>query len=421
MFSKDATERESDALVTSDQSARAADRARVASLASRIWDLQRTLRKKRLNSYKYPVLTLPNEIVSEIFLHFVPAYPLAPPLSGLFSPTVLTQICHQWRNIAHAIPALWRAVSLSFTEPFQCDDEDNILLHSWMSRSRSYPISFSVNGKGVAYDDPTQCMATLSSHRVRWEYLELSHIPESFLPFLCDPMPFLRHLDVSYRDDYSTVTLGDAPLLRSVKIIDYLEPIILPWRQLTSLVLLSVFPYACTEVLQQTTLLVHCELSLYKSYYDDDDNIDTELPFLQSLIMVKEASLRTPYLHSLILPALHTLQIPDSDLGDDPIAGLTFFVSKSRCVLRELRITGTESAAVATEYQTAFPTILQLSLHKYSESHAGLVSGRITVLKDIAAPGSAPNCVIESCRSGNSPHRRLDCAPVVYVSTLYLC
>jgi hypothetical protein len=67
-----------------------ADRARVARLAAveaKILDLERslpglrakkTLAQERLNSFKYPVLTLPNEITSEVLIHFlIPALPAA--------------------------------------------------------------------------------------------------------------------------------------------------------------------------------------------------------------------------------------------------------------------------------------------------------------------------------------------------------
>ncbi|KAJ7641164.1 hypothetical protein FB45DRAFT_712335, partial [Roridomyces roridus] len=57
-----------------------------------------------------PVLTLPNEITSEIFVHFLPPYPVCPPMTGLDSPTSLTHICRQWREIALATPKLWRAI-----------------------------------------------------------------------------------------------------------------------------------------------------------------------------------------------------------------------------------------------------------------------------------------------------------------------
>ncbi|KAJ7871612.1 hypothetical protein B0H13DRAFT_2554411 [Mycena leptocephala] len=78
-----------------------ADRTRIADLDAQISDLERSLSalreeknlaQERLDSYKYPVLTLPNEIVSNIFVHFLPAYPEYPPLAGLLSPTLLTHI-----------------------------------------------------------------------------------------------------------------------------------------------------------------------------------------------------------------------------------------------------------------------------------------------------------------------------------------
>ncbi|KAJ6504124.1 hypothetical protein C8R47DRAFT_177927 [Mycena vitilis] len=65
--------------------------------------------------------TLPNEITSEIFLHFLPVYPRCPPLTGNLSPTCLTHICRRWREIALTTPALWRAM------PF-CIDAEPILL-----------------------------------------------------------------------------------------------------------------------------------------------------------------------------------------------------------------------------------------------------------------------------------------------------
>jgi hypothetical protein len=99
-----------------------ADRARVADLDAQISHLERSLSalreeknlaQERLDSYKYPVLTLPNEIVSEIFIHSLPAYPEYPPLTGLHSPTLLTHICRRWREIALGAPALWRAIQFN--------------------------------------------------------------------------------------------------------------------------------------------------------------------------------------------------------------------------------------------------------------------------------------------------------------------
>ncbi|KAJ7149603.1 hypothetical protein C8R46DRAFT_862664, partial [Mycena filopes] len=97
----------------------AADRAQVAELQVQILHLEQSLRalkderdivQARLDSYHYPVLDLPTEIICEIFLRFLPIYPLRPPLTGPGSPTVLTQVCRAWRAIALSTPSLWRAI-----------------------------------------------------------------------------------------------------------------------------------------------------------------------------------------------------------------------------------------------------------------------------------------------------------------------
>ncbi|KAJ7142057.1 hypothetical protein C8R43DRAFT_580367 [Mycena crocata] len=365
MSSENAIDR--DALGASEKSNRAADRALIAHITAQIQDLENfigTLRieknqaQKRLDSYTYPVLNLPNEIFSEIFLHFLPVYPLVPPLKGLLSPNLLTHICRKWRDIAHATPALWGAISFQSTEPSH-DGEDNQILLPWIIRSRSCTLSIQVGLKND-YEEPSECIESLALHRMRWEYLELSWVPHDILlSFLCDPMPSLRHLDVSFQQACDTIALGEAPLLRSVRLVVYADILILPWRQLSSLALLSFYPYEATAILKQTPFLVNCELS-FSAHSDDSHQLDIELPCLRTFVLLEEEELQIPYLYRLILPALHTLQISESDLGPFPIQDLTSFLSKSGCTLRDLRITEDLSVSMAA-YRRVFPTIAQFS------------------------------------------------------------
>ncbi|KAJ7871596.1 hypothetical protein B0H13DRAFT_1634204 [Mycena leptocephala] len=125
-----------------------ADRARVAYLEAQISHLERSLSalreerilaQERLDSYKYPVLTLPNEIVSEIFIHFLPTYPLFPPLTGLLSPTLLTRICRRWREIALGTPALWSAIRASYYDGIPLKQKAHIF-DIWLRRSRFCPL-----------------------------------------------------------------------------------------------------------------------------------------------------------------------------------------------------------------------------------------------------------------------------------------
>ncbi|KAJ6513509.1 hypothetical protein DFH09DRAFT_941412, partial [Mycena vulgaris] len=72
-------------------------------------------RQRRLNNEKkaiqttmnlitFPILTIPAEITSEIFLHCLPAEPQLPTSAA---PMLLGAICREWRSIAHGDPRLW--------------------------------------------------------------------------------------------------------------------------------------------------------------------------------------------------------------------------------------------------------------------------------------------------------------------------
>jgi hypothetical protein len=134
---------------------READRTQFADIDSRILALENSLRllweersllKKRLDDYTYPVLTLPNEIVADIFVHFLPVYPLCPPPCGILAPTKLGQICHNWREIALTTPVLWRAISLHLPVNTEGLWENLYLLKSWLELSRSCPLSIRLQG-----------------------------------------------------------------------------------------------------------------------------------------------------------------------------------------------------------------------------------------------------------------------------------
>ncbi|KAJ7257092.1 hypothetical protein C8J57DRAFT_1013256, partial [Mycena rebaudengoi] len=142
--------------------------ARIYELDGRILALENSLaaarseREKlqsRLDDYKYPVLTLPAEITAEIFIHFLPIYPLHPPLTGLLSPVLLGQVCRKWRDVALGTPRLWSAIKIKVNLDMRFSAQVN-LLQTWLARSKSCTLSLSVQrAKGkelkVAYNLPT--------------------------------------------------------------------------------------------------------------------------------------------------------------------------------------------------------------------------------------------------------------------------
>ncbi|KAJ6450789.1 hypothetical protein C8R45DRAFT_751538, partial [Mycena sanguinolenta] len=89
---------------------------------------------------------LPNELTSEIFIRYIPAYPDAPTLLGFDSPTVLTHVCCQWRDVALANPELWRAMAIDVVEnatPYAHAQMRHVS-NAWIERSGSCPLSIRI-------------------------------------------------------------------------------------------------------------------------------------------------------------------------------------------------------------------------------------------------------------------------------------
>ncbi|KAJ7866342.1 hypothetical protein B0H13DRAFT_2561468 [Mycena leptocephala] len=344
-----------------------ADRARVADLEAQISHLEhslsalreeKNLAQERLDSYKYPVLTFPSVIVSEIFIHFLPGYPLLPLLTGFLSPTLLTHICCRWREIALGTPTLWSAITSSYNDGIPLKQKAH-LFDLWLKRSRFCLLSLQIGG-GMGIDE---FLAVVVPHRARWEHLELEDTSLACLPIIDGPMPLLQHLNLSlyhsFTDAPEVFAFRDAPLLRTVILSpDAASSIILPWAQLTSLTLFNVYPCECVPILQKTTNLVHCKLEVSFDSDNDEPGLDITLPYLESLSIDQYAV--TDFLEKFIVPALRSLKIPEDFIEPDPIQSLTGFISKSGCKLEEVHITG-ERSLPQDSYCKAFPSIRQFS------------------------------------------------------------
>jgi hypothetical protein len=318
-------------------------------LDTQIHDLARSLNQlyrenrvvqARLDGYKYPVLTLPTEIVSAVFVHFLPPYP--PPFTGDQSPTCLTNICRRWRQIALETPELWRAIRFCVGKDSESFERERHIADIWLSRLPcSYPLSITINGY-VFPDFVSTMVSALLPHRARWGYLKLL-VPLSTLPTINGPMPLLTHLDFALvnSEDVGALVFHDVPRLRTV-VLDARVALraTLPWSRLTSLTLRYIVePSVCIPILQQTSNLVHCTLyfwanhNLMKRHWSD-----ITFPFLEKLTFTSIGG-GLEFLDTFIVPGLRTLEVPERCLGSNPIDYLTSFISKSRCKLLKLHIT----------------------------------------------------------------------------------
>ncbi|KAF7351330.1 F-box domain-containing protein [Mycena sanguinolenta] len=351
---------------------RAAGRARISEIDAKISSLKESIRvltaeklrtQEYLDSYAYPVLTLPNEITSEIFLKFIPEYPFPPPLTGSLSPTTLTYVCHRWREIALSTAALWRGILV----PVIFRDEPHLLsiLESWLSRSGCLPLSILMEDIFDVLSE--ECVASLVLHRARWEYVTLAVLNEPIIHSIQGAMPLLRQFEIrsnGVQDPLSPVRFCEVPRLRSATMWELRGPIdVLPWSQLTSLTLVYVDEWPA--ILKETVNLVHCHLF---PYAEEDQTIpDIRLLVLESLVLspfeVPDQP-ATNLLLTFITPALRTLEVPEAFLQPDPIATLASFISKSECDLQKIRITGDTCLVPERVYRSGLKKIPRISFNR---------------------------------------------------------
>ncbi|KAJ7139218.1 hypothetical protein C8R44DRAFT_727322 [Mycena epipterygia] len=339
------------------------DRARIADVNAEILNLERSLSsllneraqmQDRLKSYKYPVSTLSNEVISEIFIHFLPGYPACLLTEGTVSPspTLLTRICRKWREIALATPALWSGIGWTVTMTPH-------LLESWLAQSGISPLSilYKMDGHFTRFKiSPSGFFQAILAHRTRWQHLELliEERTQPPLTFFQDTMPSLHHLKLTLETNIRTTLKFLAfrvPLLRSV-VLNYLAPV-------------GAAEYAPT--LQQAVNLVYCEIHCYDGDRVPHHTGEIHLMYLESLVLGDwDYGEDTPcHLANFVLPALRRLQVAEAFLGMHPIDALATFVSRSRCEVRDACITGRKTTSKST-YRSAFPGISTFIFNKKS-------------------------------------------------------
>ncbi|KAK7014267.1 F-box domain-containing protein [Favolaschia claudopus] len=313
--------------------------------------------QERIDSYTYPVLALPTEIITQIFLHYIPLYPQPPPLVGLRSPTTLTHICRKWRQIALATPRLWRALKLTPSYMLPSEEIVASIVALWTERSACTTLSIFANHS-------PQVMPLLLPHRSRWEYLNLDFDNGSQIQTLHidGPMPLLRSLTLAVWDAVDTpLPLLEVPLLRTVVINDHGPPsLVLPWSQLTSLTLRTTHPDACLSILRAASQLVQCRLHLW-SQPTPLGGAAVVLPRLESLVLERDSEVCREFFESLVAPALRRLEIPEAFLRPHVVETLNAFISKSGCTLQSLQITKLAALLSYCSYTVAFSSIPQVS------------------------------------------------------------
>ncbi|KAJ7019882.1 hypothetical protein C8F04DRAFT_325418 [Mycena alexandri] len=334
------------------------ERDRVAEIDSEIFRLQaeREPLKELLETYIYPVLTLPNEIVSECFIHVLPPYPARPPTTGPLSPTSLAQICRKWREIALSTPALWS--SLTLTLEYGKSEKQKSFLETWMARSRAHPISVSLIDEREelelgALNPFFDTVCRVHSTHIQHLELRLLRLGDSNIALIqSTPMPLLSSLKiwVHHVDTKDPVKIfQNAPRLRTLELRHFHAKLVLPWSQLTTFICHRIDFLDWASILREAaTSLMHCEISELGTEQLNDHRLGVAplppLSALRSLIFKPECyrahGLTKGLLSALTLPVLRRLHIPEEYIGRQPIHKLLGFIERSGCgaTLKELHV-----------------------------------------------------------------------------------
>ncbi|KAJ7208321.1 hypothetical protein GGX14DRAFT_634029 [Mycena pura] len=169
----------------------------------------------RLNAVVYPVLTLPPEITSRIFVHCLPHHGRVRP-SPRSAPLVLTQICGRWRAIALSTGELW--TSLDVTANVLRPGRDD-LLKTWFSRAKRYPLSWTIRRPGFKqlHNGASAHIADIIPKVHRLEVIMPEEGFRRIMP-LDTFLPLLQCLAAPLSSESLQAVLRCAPLLRELTI-----------------------------------------------------------------------------------------------------------------------------------------------------------------------------------------------------------
>ncbi|KAJ7747575.1 hypothetical protein B0H16DRAFT_1725995 [Mycena metata] len=309
--------------------------------------LERASHAEQLDVSRYSVLTLPNEITSEIFRHTIH------PSSDLeySNPTVLAHICRLWRAIALALPALWSNVSLRPT--YQSLQNNLALAKSWLPRSHPSPLSISIHsGATVGQQGVGKILEIIRPHLDRLQRLEvgLSMRTNSDLELLQSSMPQLRCLALwcnRFGREQVLIRRENVPSLHTVELHHFFRSGVLrfdlPWKHITTLICNRVNYRHWRLLLEETPALIRCEVTHMQREMLTDASASLTLHHLEILIFSMYEEGEDPVweifpLAKMHLPALRVLHIPEPYLRTPSVGDLQAFVSRSGCQLEELRI-----------------------------------------------------------------------------------
>ncbi|KAJ7271168.1 hypothetical protein C8J57DRAFT_1603610 [Mycena rebaudengoi] len=296
-----------------------------------------------------PVLTLPPEITSEIFIH-CRSYPAVPSLDN--APIVFTRVCGAWRHVAISTPKLWDSMWLAPSTG--CNIDHYIyMLDMWFSRAVEQPLYLKLDpalGDTEAQLKWARCIPSLlerHSRQLKTLIINFRLVERpQFSPAIS--FPRLENLEIitslssrasgapsitAWKD---TTAWKNTPALRHVSLFGFSPAdFFLPWGNLTSIQCGSISLHECLALLRETPSLLKFTLQGLKSTTATDPESMITLPLLRSLEIWYNG---LAILRHITLPLLEILNLGRADFTPAHSPQLLELISRSRCELPELAI-----------------------------------------------------------------------------------
>ncbi|KAF8212718.1 hypothetical protein K438DRAFT_1928004 [Mycena galopus ATCC 62051] len=308
----------------------------------------------RLKAIAYPVLSLPPEITSAIFVECLPKGHLGVRPSSTRAPLVLLEVCRRWKEIALSTCALWSSLDILCVETFV--DEPLLVpskllgIKTWLSRAQARPLSLTIRENYSAHgfqvqDDVLETerldISTSLSQIRRLEIMLGETACMGLIPSNM-PLPLLQSLRAVLQDAELESILQNAPLLADLYWFRISRGIPdLSWSATSMLTKLTIVS-ADISIPAFISILQSCaSLSEFTCYVDplDFGHHQPSLTFpnlLDLSLFLHEDSLAViPVIHALeplTLPNLTRLQFSSPFIPDI----ISSFLSRSACVIRHL-------------------------------------------------------------------------------------
>ncbi|KAF7332471.1 F-box domain-containing protein [Mycena kentingensis (nom. inval.)] len=306
------------------------------------------LRELRANLAKdnptFPILTLPPEIASEIFVHCIPEKPSLPSTKNV--PFILLRVCKAWNRIAMSTPALWAKFQLRLS--YYAVSQGTTLTKTFESMARraaQIPLNVVISAHYSVFAASEAFWHTFCAHAHRLQRLEITYVAVEVAAIIstrAPAFPVLAHLSLlggerETEEHTSLAIFRDAPLLRSVALscID-LSTVLLPFNNITNLV---AGDYHLDEIMDVLRALPNLLVLRYTQFeevdHDQPPPVDLVHAELCHVYLTESDEEQCSILKYLTLPKLEILVFEATDPALDA-EDLDAFFERSRAPLHQL-------------------------------------------------------------------------------------